>query len=56
MSATASARTYPITDSRAPGELAAECHTAARASLRGAASDGAPELEQITDFILTRTA
>jgi geranylgeranyl diphosphate synthase, type II len=36
--------------------LARECHAAARASLRGAAPDGAPELEQITDFILTRTA
>jgi geranylgeranyl diphosphate synthase, type II len=36
--------------------LARECHTAARASLRDAAPDGAPELEQITDFILTRTA
>jgi len=36
--------------------LARECHAAARASLRDAASEGAPELEQITDFILTRTA
>jgi geranylgeranyl diphosphate synthase, type II len=36
--------------------LARECHSAARASLRDAAPDGAPELEQITDFILTRTA
>jgi geranylgeranyl diphosphate synthase type II len=36
--------------------LARECHTAARASLRDAAPQGAPELEQITDFILTRTA
>jgi geranylgeranyl diphosphate synthase, type II len=36
--------------------LAAECHAAARASLRDAAPEGAPELEQITDFILTRTA
>jgi geranylgeranyl diphosphate synthase, type II len=36
--------------------LARECHAAARASLREAAPDGAPELEQITDFILTRTA
>jgi geranylgeranyl diphosphate synthase, type II len=35
--------------------LAAECHAAARASLREAAPQGAPELEQITDFILTRT-
>ncbi|HEX2104671.1 MAG TPA: farnesyl diphosphate synthase [Solirubrobacteraceae bacterium] len=36
--------------------LAGECHAAARASLREAAPDGALELEQITDFILTRTA
>jgi geranylgeranyl diphosphate synthase type II len=36
--------------------LARECHSAARGSLRDAAPDGAPELEQITDFILTRTA
>ena len=36
--------------------LATECHAAARASLRDAAPDGAQELEQITDFILTRTA
>jgi geranylgeranyl diphosphate synthase type II len=36
--------------------LARECHAAARASLRDAAPAGAPELEQITDFILTRTA
>jgi len=36
--------------------LARECHAAARASLREAAPDGAHELEQITDFILTRTA
>jgi geranylgeranyl diphosphate synthase, type II len=36
--------------------LARECHAATRASLRGAAPEGAPELEQITDFILTRTA
>ena len=35
--------------------LATECHAAARASLRDAAPDGAQELEQITDFILTRT-
>jgi geranylgeranyl diphosphate synthase type II len=35
--------------------LAAECHAAARASLQEAAPQGAPELEQITDFILTRT-
>jgi geranylgeranyl diphosphate synthase type II len=37
-------------------QLARECHAAARSSLREAAPDGAPELEQITDFILTRTA
>jgi geranylgeranyl diphosphate synthase, type II len=36
--------------------LARECHAAARASLRDAAPAGALELEQITDFILTRTA
>ncbi len=36
--------------------LARECHGSARSSLRDAAPDGAPELEQITDFILTRTA
>ncbi len=37
-------------------ELATECHASARASLASAAPDGAPDLEQITDFILTRTA
>jgi geranylgeranyl diphosphate synthase, type II len=36
--------------------LAKESHAAARAALRDAAPSGAPELEQITDFILTRTA
>jgi geranylgeranyl diphosphate synthase, type II len=36
-------------------ELAAECHRTARATLREAAPRGADELEQITDFILTRT-
>jgi geranylgeranyl diphosphate synthase type II len=36
--------------------LAQECHGAARASLQQAAAAGAPELEQMTDFILTRTA
>jgi geranylgeranyl diphosphate synthase type II len=35
-------------------ELAAESHRNARAALRQAAPDGAPELEQITDFIYTR--
>jgi geranylgeranyl diphosphate synthase type II len=36
-------------------ELADECHATARWTLTEAAPDGAPELEQITDFILTRT-
>jgi geranylgeranyl diphosphate synthase, type II len=36
--------------------MAGECHATARSSLRDAAPDGAAELEQITDFILTRTA
>jgi geranylgeranyl diphosphate synthase, type II len=36
-------------------ELAAECHRTARATLHEAAPGGADELEQITDFILTRT-
>jgi geranylgeranyl diphosphate synthase type II len=36
--------------------LARECHGAARGSLRKAAPAGATDLEQITDFILTRTA
>jgi geranylgeranyl diphosphate synthase type II len=35
-------------------ELAAESHGNARAALRRAAPGGAPELEQITDFIFTR--
>jgi geranylgeranyl diphosphate synthase type II len=35
-------------------DLAAESHGNARAALRQAAPDGAPELEQITDFIFTR--
>jgi geranylgeranyl diphosphate synthase type II len=35
--------------------LAADCHRSARQTLRTAAPEGAPELEQITDFILTRT-
>jgi geranylgeranyl diphosphate synthase type II len=34
--------------------LAAQSHGDARAALRRAAPDGAPELEQITDFIYTR--
>ena len=37
-------------------DLARECHESASASLREAAPAGATELEQITDFILTRTA
>ena len=35
-------------------DLAAESHGNARAALRRAAPGGAPELEQITDFIYTR--
>jgi geranylgeranyl diphosphate synthase, type II len=37
-------------------ELAVESHRAARAALALAVPAGAPDLEQITDFILTRTA
>jgi geranylgeranyl diphosphate synthase type II len=37
-------------------ELATASHEAARAALHGAAPAGAPELEQITDFIYTRTS
>ena len=37
-------------------ELATESHAAARAALAGAAPGGAGELEQITDFIYTRTS
>jgi geranylgeranyl diphosphate synthase type II len=37
-------------------ELAARSHRQARASLQAAAPTGAPELEQITDFIATRTS
>jgi geranylgeranyl diphosphate synthase type II len=37
-------------------ELAGECHAAARATLAQAGSPHPAELEQITDFILTRTA
>ena len=36
-------------------ELADESHARARATLREAAPQGAPQLEQITDFILTRS-
>jgi geranylgeranyl diphosphate synthase, type II len=50
-------RTY-VTEFGLPGarKLAAECHGAARATLSGCAPQGAPELEQITDFIFTRTS
>lgn len=37
-------------------ELARESHGKARAALREAAPGGAPELEQVTDFIYTRTS
>jgi geranylgeranyl diphosphate synthase type II len=37
-------------------DLAAESHAKARAALADAAPAGAPELEQITDFIYTRTS
>jgi geranylgeranyl diphosphate synthase type II len=37
-------------------ELAARSHRQARASLASAALNGAPELEQVTDFIATRTS
>jgi geranylgeranyl diphosphate synthase type II len=37
-------------------KLAAECHATARDTLSGSAPQGAPELEQITDFIFTRTS
>jgi geranylgeranyl diphosphate synthase type II len=37
-------------------ELAAESHAKARAALASAAPQGAPDLEQITDFIATRTS
>jgi geranylgeranyl diphosphate synthase type II len=37
-------------------KLAAECHATARATLSSSAPHGAPELEQITDFIFTRTS
>jgi geranylgeranyl diphosphate synthase type II len=36
-------------------KLAAESHRRASGSLAAAAPQGAPELEQITDFIATRT-
>ncbi len=49
-------RTY-VTECGLAGarELAAESHRRARAALAEAAPDGASELEQITDFIATRT-
>ena len=37
-------------------ELAASSHRQARASLASAAPHGAPELEQVTDFIATRSS
>jgi geranylgeranyl diphosphate synthase type II len=37
-------------------KLATECHATARATLSGCAPQGAAELEQITDFIFTRTS
>jgi geranylgeranyl diphosphate synthase type II len=37
-------------------ELATSSHEAARSALAGAAPAGAPELEQITDFVYTRTS
>jgi geranylgeranyl diphosphate synthase type II len=37
-------------------ELGAQSHASARAALREAAPDGAAELEQITDFIFTRSS
>jgi len=37
-------------------KLATDSHAAARATLHGSAPDGAPALEQITDFIFTRTS
>jgi geranylgeranyl diphosphate synthase type II len=37
-------------------KLATESHAAARATLTASAPHGAPELEQITDFIFTRTS
>ena len=49
-------RTY-VTEHGLDGaqRLATECHAAARATLNSAAPQGAAELEQITDFILTRS-
>ena len=36
--------------------MAAESHRKARAALAGSGAGGAAELEQITDFIYTRTS
>ena len=36
--------------------MAAESHAKARDALQRAVPDGAPELEQITDFIFKRTS
>jgi len=44
---------YGLEDAR---EMAAASHRSARAALREAAPAGAPELEQITDFIATRSS
>jgi geranylgeranyl diphosphate synthase type II len=50
-------RTY-VTEFSLDGarKLAAECHDAARTTLSGCAPQGAAQLEQITDFIFTRTS
>jgi len=45
----------PLSDDGAR-DLAARSHRQARASLHAAAPNGAPELEQITDFIATRSS
>ncbi|HKG16610.1 MAG TPA: polyprenyl synthetase family protein, partial [Solirubrobacteraceae bacterium] len=44
---------YGLQQARA---LAAESHARARAALARAAPAGAPELEQVTDFIYTRSS
>ncbi|MGI8593719.1 MAG: polyprenyl synthetase family protein, partial [Solirubrobacteraceae bacterium] len=44
---------FGLDDARA---LAAECRRSARDTLARAAPQGAPELEQITDFIYTRSS
>jgi geranylgeranyl diphosphate synthase, type II len=50
-------RTY-VTEHGLPGarELAASSHANARRALAAAAPDGATELQQITDFVFTRTS